>query len=175
MKRLSFFLIITAVFTFLVPVTNATQADDTTIAIIGQNAGPTPFISQLSLSASDTSVLSRIQFTISPKTGSVTRPLSATYSNDYLTGRGYLIPETGEIFLPVYGLYADFTNTVTLTYYFNDGSSKQDATTVTTAAFTDDCGYDNPTRLQARTGTTSLSYDYIMIKGGLQHFFPRNH
>jgi len=172
MKRLSFFLILTAIFTFLVPFTNATQADDTTIAIIGQNAGPTPFISQLSLSASDTSVLSRIQFTISPKTGSVTRPLSATYSNDYLTGRGYLIPETGEIFLPVYGLYADFTNTVTLTYYFNDGSSKQDATTVTTAAFTDDCGYDNPTRLQARTGTTSLSYDYIMIKGGCSTFSP---
>ena len=74
----------------------ATQADDTTITITGQNAGPTPFISQLSLMASDTSVLSKIQFTITPKTGSVTRPLSATYSNDYLTGRGNLIPQITE-------------------------------------------------------------------------------
>src|SRR5689334_25146454 len=35
----------------------ATQADDTTITITGQNAGPTPFISQLTLTASDTSVI----------------------------------------------------------------------------------------------------------------------
>jgi hypothetical protein len=161
-----------AVLTFVSRETFATQADDTTLTVNAQNAGPTPFISQLSITATDTSVLSKIQFTITPKTGSVTRPLSGTYSSAYLIGRGYLLPETGEIFLPVYGLYADFTNTVTLTYYFNDGSSKQDSTTVTTAAFTDDCGYDNPTRLQERTDATSLSYDYIMIKGACSTFSP---
>lgn len=166
-------LIVSALLIFGSHPANATQADDTTVTIIDQNAGPTPFISQLSLTASDTSVLSKIQFKISPKIGSVTRPLSATYSNDYLTGRGYLIPATGEIFLPVYGLYANFENAVTLTYYFNDGSSKQDATTVTTAAFTDDCGYDNPIKLQERTDATSLSYDYIMIKGACSTFSPQ--
>ena len=66
----------------------------------------------------------------------------------------------------------DFTNTVTLTYFFNDGSSKQDSTTVTTAAFTDACGYENPTILQARTESTTLSYDYIMIKGACSDFSP---
>ena len=109
---------------------SATQADDTTITIDSQAAGVTPFISQLTLTASDTTVINQIQFTITPKTGSVTRPLSGTYSYQYMIDRGYLVPPSMQIFLPVYGLYANYSNTVTLTYFFNDGSSKQDSTTI---------------------------------------------
>ena len=148
----------------------ASQADDTTITITGQTAGATPFLSQLTLTASDTTVIKSIQFTITPKPGSVTRPLSGTYSNDYLMGRGDIQPPT--IFLPIYGLYEDYSNTVTLTYRFLDGSSKQDSTTITTTTFDDPCGYDNPTILQARTNSTDLSYDYMMVKGSCSTFEP---
>ena len=165
-------IILAALFTVFSHLAAASQADDTTITITGQTPGVTPFISQLSLTASDTSVLKSIQFTITPKAGSVTRALSGTYSNDYLVSRGFLQPPSGEIFLPVYGLYDGFTNTVTLTYYFLDGSSKQDSTTVTTATFDDPCGYKNPTVLQARTDSTDLSYDYIMIKDSCSDFSP---
>src|SRR5436305_7181865 len=103
----------------------ATQADDTTITIDAQTAGVTPFIAQLTLTASDTTVLKSIQFTITPKSGSVTRPLSATYSIDFLVSRGDIQPQNGTIFLPVYGLYDGFSNAVTLTYHFLDGSSKE--------------------------------------------------
>lgn len=151
---------------------NATQADDTTITITAQTPGVTPFITQLTLSASDTSVIKSIRFTITPKSGSVTRPLSGNYSHSYLVDRGYLVPPSNEIFLPVYGLYNNFTNTVTLTYYFNDGSSKQDNTTVTTAIYDDTCGFNSPTVLQARTDSTSLSYDYTMIKESCSDFSP---
>jgi hypothetical protein len=144
----------------------ATQADDTTIAIGDHTAGATPFISQVTLTASDTTTIKSIQFSIAPKSGSVIRPLAATYSNAYLTERGDLDPSTGEIFLPIYGLYAGFSNTVTLTYSFNDGSSKQDTITIATDPFTHPCGLDNPTVLQARTDTTTLSYDYMLVKGG---------
>lgn len=146
------------------PAAWATQADDTTITISGQTAGATPFISQVALQASDTSALKSIQFTIAPKPGSVTRALSGTYSNSYLTEHGDLLPDTGQIFLPVYGLYSDFSNAVTLTYHFNDGSSKEASTTIATAAFTHPCGLDKPTVLQARTGDKSLSYDYMLVK-----------
>src|ERR1051325_9198482 len=94
----------------------ATQADDTTITITGHTAGATPFISKLTLNVSNTSVLKSIQFAIDPKPGSVTRPLSGTYSNDYLVGRGLEHPP--EVILPVYGLYAGYANTVRLTYRF---------------------------------------------------------
>src|SRR6266498_4366068 len=130
----------------------ASQADDTTITITGHTAGDTPFISKLTLAVSNTSVLKTIQFTINPKPGSVIRPLSGTYSNDYLVSRGFEQASTGQIILPVYGLYAGYTNIVRLTYRFLDGSSKQAVTAVTTATFDDQgCGYNNPTRLQPRT------------------------
>src|SRR5215475_3262016 len=89
----------------------ATQADDTTITITGYMPGATPFISSLHLTASNTTVLKSIQFTVTPKPNSVVRPLSATYANYYLVDRGFENPQTGEIVLPVYGLYDGYSNT----------------------------------------------------------------
>jgi len=155
---------------FLLPVAHATQADETTITIEAETPGTTPFIHQLALTASDTSVVKSIRFTIAPKPGSVTRPLSGTYAKEYLVARGFL--QGDEIFIPVYGLYANSANAVTLTYSFLDGSSKQDSTTIATAAFDDPCGYGNPTVLQARTDSTALSYDYILVKGACSDFSP---
>src|SRR5262245_14187646 len=160
-----------AVFMIVSHHTGATQADDTTITITGDTAGPTPFISNLTLNVSDTSVLKSVQFAIDSKPGSVTRPLSGTYSNDYLVSRGFENPP--EITLPVYGLYAGYQNIVRLTYRFLDGSSKQAVTSITTATFDDQgCGYNNPTKLQPRTNGTQLSYDYVMVKGGCNIFSP---
>src|SRR5215471_14900137 len=142
-------IIIAVVLMVLAHLAAASQADDTTITITGQTAGATPFISKLTLNVSNTTVLKSIQFAIDPKPGSVTRPLSGTYSNDYLLSRGF--EHSPEIMLPVYGLYPGFQNIVRLTYRFLDGSSKQAVTSITTASF-DDTGcnadYNNPTRLQ---------------------------
>ena len=166
-------IIVSALLTVVSHLACASQADDTTITITGQAAGPTPFISQLTLTASDASVIKSIQFTIAPKTGSVTRPLSGTYSHDYLVSRGDILPSSNQIFLPVYGLYDGFSNTVTLTYYFFDGSLKTDSTTIATAVFDDGvCDYKSPTVLQARTDSTDLSYDYIFIRSGCGSFSP---
>ena len=164
-------IVVCAVFMVFSHLADASQADDTTIRITGHTAGATPFISKLTLEVSNTTVLKSIQFAIDPKPGSVTRPLSGTYSNLYLVGRGFEHPP--EIILPVYGLYAGYTNIVRLTYRFMDGSSKQAVTAITTATFDDQgCGYDNPIKLQPRTNSTLLSYDYVMIKGACNHFEP---
>ena len=81
----------------------------------------------------------------------MTRPLSGTYANYYLVDRGFENPQTGEITLPIYGLYAGRANTVALNYRFMDGSSKHANVTITTAGFDDQgCGYNNPTRLTAK-------------------------
>src|SRR6266516_4002887 len=167
-------IIVGAVFMVFSHLAGASQADDTTITITGHTAGVTPFISKLTLAVSNTTVLKSIQFRIDPKPDSVTRPLSGTYSNDYLVSRGFEQPPPApQILLPVYGLYAGYTNIVRLTYRFLDGSSKQDITTVTTATFDDQgCGYNNPTRLQPRTNSTSLSYDYIFDSSSCGDFSP---
>jgi len=165
-------IIAVGLFILIVPFAVSNQADDTTITINGYTPGDTPFISKVSLTASDTTVLKSIQFAITPKPGSVTRPLSATYANYYLVDRGFENPQTGEIVLPVYGLYAGYNNNVTLTYWFMDGSSRQVRTTITTDTFNDPCGYNHPTFLQHRTSNTDLSYDYILIKGWCSGFSP---
>ena len=100
-----YLIIVVAVLMVFSNLVGATQADDTTIRITGQTPGVTPFISKLTLAVSNMSVLKGIQFTVIPKPGSVSRPLSGTYSNDYLVSRGFENPQTGEIILPVYGLY----------------------------------------------------------------------
>jgi arylsulfate sulfotransferase len=165
--------IATGLFIFIVSFAWSNQADDTTIRINGFTPGVTPFLSKLSLTASNTAVLKSIQFTITPKPGSVTRPLSGTYANYYLMDRGFENPQTGEINLPVYGLYAGYNNTVTLTYQFMDGSSKQANFRITTATFNDQgCGYNNPTRFVPRTNSTHLSYDYIFDSSACGTFSP---
>src|SRR6478736_7148777 len=164
-------IVVGAVFVVFSQVADANYADSTTITITGHTPGTTPFISQLTLEVNNTTDLKSIQFTIDPKPGSVTRPLSGTYSNDYLLSRGFEHPP--EIILPVYGLYAGYTNTVRLTYRFLDGSSKQAVTTITTATYDDGgCGYNNPTRLQPRTNSTHLSYDYIFDSSACGTFSP---
>jgi arylsulfate sulfotransferase len=170
MKR-CLLIIVSSVFMVFSHLASATQADDTTITITGHTAGATPFISRLTLDVSNTTVLKSIQFAIDPKPGSVTRPLSGTYSNDYLVRQGFEHPP--QIILPVYGLYAGYTNIVRLTYRFKDGSSKQGQAAITTATFDDQgCGYNNPTRLQPRTNSTQLSYDYLFDRSACGTFSP---
>jgi hypothetical protein len=163
--------IVTGLFFAFAPFAGSNLANDTTIRINGYTPGSTSFISKLSLTASNTTVLKEIQFEIDPKPGFVSRPLSGTYSNNYLVDRGFENPQTGEIVLPVYGLYDGYNNIVNLTYRFTDGSSKQASTRITTATFNDPCGYKNPTFLHRRN-STALSYDYIMVKGGCSNFSP---
>src|SRR5437763_715348 len=165
--------IATGLFIFIVSFAWSNEADDTTIRILGYTPGVTPFVGKLNLTASNTAVLSSIQFTIFPKPGSVTRPLSGTYANYYLMDRGFEDPQTGQIALPVYGLYAGYANTVKLTYRFMDGSSKQANFPITTATFDDQgCGYNNPTKLQPRTTSTDLRYDYIFDRSACGAFSP---
>src|SRR5206468_10960643 len=135
--RCGFIVIVAGLFIAFAPFARSTQADDTTIRITGQAVGATPFISQVSLAVSNTSVLKSIQFTITPKPGSVTRPLSGTYANSYLAARGFENHQTCEVVLPVWGLYEAYNNAVALTYRFMDGSSKQANNRITTTAFDD--------------------------------------
>jgi arylsulfate sulfotransferase len=163
-------IVVGSVFMVFIHVAGANQAHDTTIRIMGHAPGATPFISKLRLDVSNTTVLKSVQFAVDPKPGSVTRPLSGTYSNDYLVSRG--LEHAPEVIVPVYGLYAGYANIVRLTYRFQDGSSKQTVTAITTASFNDPCRYDNPTILQRRTNATDLSYDYFMVKGSCSNFEP---
>lgn len=142
---------------------SATQADDTSIVHLKTVPGAKPFISKLNFKVTPIVNLKSVQFIVQPKPGSVTRPLSATYSNGYLSSRGFL-DSADNLKVPVFGLYDGFTNSVTLNYFFNDNSSKQRTFSVLTRTFRDECGYRNPTVVKPRTRSTSLSYDFMLLK-----------
>jgi arylsulfate sulfotransferase len=148
------------------------EIEAASVMITGQTAGPTPFISNLQLTATPPASIKSIEFNITPKAGSVTRPVAATYTSEYLEKRGYYNLQTGAILLPVFGLYANFANTVSLTYTFTDNSVQQDGTMVSTTAFTSSCGYATPTVVQPRTNSTTLSYDYFLVKNQCGNLAP---
>jgi hypothetical protein len=134
------------------------------VVLTSVQAGPTPFISFLFL-VPDLSVgIQSVQFTIVPKPGSVARPVSVTYSKSYLQSRGFISEHFPQIMLPVFGLYANYLNTVVLTYSFSNGSTQQQIVLVPTTAFSDPCGFNNPIVIQARTSSREISYDYMLLK-----------
>src|SRR5262249_44270922 len=111
MKTKIFSIIIGATLMVFAHLAGANQADDTTITITGHTAGTTPFISNVTLNVSNTTVLKTIHFAIDSKPGSVVRPLSGTYANDYLVSRGFEQPPPATtVIVPVYGLYAGYAN-----------------------------------------------------------------
>ncbi len=125
--------------------------------------GATPFISFVTLRISDPANLSTISFSIRPKQGSKTRPISATYSSAYLRNAGYFRPNSSKLTLPVFGLYQGRQNTVTVISTFNGGATQQNRVNITTAAYVDGT-FTSPTIVQPRSTTTTISYDFILMK-----------
>lgn len=159
------FVVIISTLTMAIFLTDSgSNASTASITVIGQKPGITPFLATINLSATNPAAIASIGFIITPKPGSVTRPLSATFSASYLAGRGYLNNQTGQIELPIFGLYSNYSNTVVLSYLFTDGSSQQSTVVVITPLYIDPCGFANPVVLQARAPGQSLSYDYVLIK-----------
>jgi arylsulfate sulfotransferase len=150
---------------------NATQADDTSIVLVSKSPGPTPFIRNLNFQVNPIANIQSVQFTIQPKAGSVTRPISATYSSRYLSSRGYL-DTAGSMKIPVFGLYDGLTNSVTLNYVFRDGSSTQHVFSVLAPVFRDPCHYNERIEVLPRTDSTRLSYDFMLLKNQCDDHSP---
>ena len=124
--------------------------------------GPTPFIRFVHTSVSDVAGFRFAQFRIQPKTGSATRPIKVRYARAYLEARGYFDPQSGEVTIPVFGLYAGRANRVVIILGFSD-RTKRFAVRITTPAY-DGGTYSNPTVIQPRLPGTTLSYDFILLK-----------
>jgi hypothetical protein len=157
----------------LVPVTSYSAA--LPFSITATNAGPSPFISDLVLSSSNISTLKQITFTIAPKFGSHTRPVSASYSIAYLQSRGYLcgsiayLRSQGNLVnsvltVPIFGLYQNFTNSVQLNWIQKNGVKLSTNVIIPTQAYTSDDTHTHPIILKSRNVNTTLSYDYMLIK-----------
>ncbi len=131
-----------------------------------QQQGATQFIDLVYATFESAASLTSVQFTVSPIAGSVTRPISATYSASYMVAHGYWDGSSVRVQIPVFGLYAGRSNSYTLTFTFSDGSTVQHAENFTTAPYTDSCNVLNrKTVIVPRSSQTNdISYDFVMLK-----------
>ena len=142
-------------------VTVVAEAHAGGFAVTGQSAGPTPFLAAIDGNYGGT--LKTASFSLLPQPGSYTRPIKATYSAIYLKNNGYLQASTIQI--PVFGLYDNATNTVSLTLIFTDGTTVVAQVGVSTPKYTDPCAtINNVVNYQYRTATSDLPFDYMLLK-----------
>ncbi len=133
-----------------------------TVTIGGQTQGPTQFIEYVS-AITGGAPLASVEFSIQPKAGSFTRPITAAATAGFLAAHGALNGNT--VVVPVFGLYAGSTNLVTLTFFFTDGSSTQSVVPISTPGYSDPCTQlDAMTFTQNRASTADLNFDYFLLK-----------
>ena len=134
------------------------------ISVLNQVQGRTPFIWNVTLSGVNTSTLQSVQFSISPKSGSLTQPISATYSATYLSSQNRINTALGQVTIPVFGLYASTqinSNNVTITVRSRQ-STFSIADTITTTPWTV-TPYSSPTKVVPRNNV-KLDYSFFYLR-----------
>jgi arylsulfate sulfotransferase len=136
------------------------------ISISGQTPGPNPFITFLQLSGSSLAQVTSIAYTLQPRPGSVSKPVTVSYTIAALRSRGYVTDST--LTVPVFGLYAGFDNQGTLQVGLDDESTETLPLEIVTPPYVDPYGiYDHTTILKARSPGSSLGFDFFAIKSAI--------
>jgi hypothetical protein len=143
-------------------------ASKSDIAVAGEAAGVTPFIALVELRGSSLAAAQSISYTIPSKPGAASRPANITYSIAALNRRQHT-DATSSLQLPVFGLYAGYSNEVSICIRFVDASNACLPLTIATAAYTDPNGiYDRPLIIKQRTAGSALGFDFFALKSELE-------
>ncbi|HEY3731215.1 MAG TPA: aryl-sulfate sulfotransferase [Steroidobacteraceae bacterium] len=148
--------------------TSLPQAQASSNAIVLEKAGVTPFIGIVTMYVSGLANLLGVEFTIEPEAGAVSKPVNVWYSLQALTARGFVDSTGTFLSLPVFGLYADHANQVSVQLQFQDRSAATLALEIDTPTYSDPTGiYDKPLIRQPRLPGSSLGFNYFYMKSGL--------
>ena len=145
-----------------------TQAEDARVQVVGQAAGPTPFVANLTLSLDDFSHLESVSYTIAARPGTFSKPMSATYTRAWIERTGAWRAADRRLVIPVFGLYAGYANGVTVSTAFQDKSKDDEQVTVATAVYAGPAAvYNTPEVRTARNAAAAPGFDYMLIKNNL--------
>jgi arylsulfate sulfotransferase len=151
----------------------ACNDNDSSIAVTGVQQGPTPFISFVELTGDGLRNLTGVRFAIERKPGSASKPVQVRYSLAALKRKGDFT-ETGDsrgtikITVPVFGLYAGYSNHVSFGIEFQNDKETSAGVIIETPDYTDPNGlYDRPNVLTSRRPGTRLGFDFFVLKSGL--------
>lgn len=145
------------------------QAEAARLGLVAQAPGSTPFVAKLTLSLEDFAHLASVSYVIAAKPGTLSKPMAATYSRAWLERSGAWRPGEQQLAVPVFGLYADYANQVTVTATFDDGSRHDEAVTVVAPIYAGPAAvYNTPeigTPRSAAAGPDAApGVDYMLIK-----------
>ena len=128
--------------------------------------GPSPFISLVHLGGTDLGSVTAVQYTITPKPGSVSNPVHVEYSIAALQARGDAFD--GTLTVPVYGLYAGYQNLVLMEVTRQGKDPLQFEVDITTDPYVDPTEiYSQPDILVKRSSGSSLGFSFIYVKSSL--------
>jgi hypothetical protein len=137
------------------------------LAITTITPGPTPFVSFVTIAGSAVDQITSVAVSVAPKAGSTTLPVSATYARQRLS-----TATAHTLIIPVFGLYANRTNAVRLTYFGNGLKGSVNAMIVT-APWDNSlaAAYAGKTDVVPRNNNIRLNFSFFMLKawaGGTQ-------
>lgn len=151
--------------------TAASDVVSSAATVVAVRPGVSPFIAFVDLQVAPGEVLTSAHYRIAPKPGTVSRPVDVDYDVTYLSRRGYAAsPGTsgGTVTVPVFGLYANYSNLVDIDLQFADGDVDPIQAEVVTAAYSDPNGiYDRPQVLKSRASGAALGFDFFYMKSAL--------
>ncbi len=143
----------------------AKMAETSDLTLGAEHAGPTPFIAFVDVAGTKISTLAKVGFTIAPLPGTASKPVSASYTIDALRARNRITDTT--LTLPVFGLYANQTNTTTVDLQFTDGTTQTLSTKIATPSYTASSVFKSPQVNTARPMSSNLGFDFFVIKPGV--------
>ena len=144
-----------------------TQAERAGIGAIAQAAGATPFVAQLSYTLDNFAHLDSVHYTIAGRPGSHSLPVAVTYDHAWLGRRAARDASGKRIAVPVFGLYANHRNELTLTTRFRDGSSHVAQVAVSTGPYTGPATVYATPEVRTARGAASPGVEFMLIKNGV--------
>lgn len=136
-----------------------------TVTVASQTPGPTPFIAHVGMRIERADRVRSVSYTVAPKPGSVSRPVSVTYGGGYLARRRLLDVPNRHLDLPVFGLYANYPNQVALRIVFTDGSTRTQNAVIDTPAWVEAVRrFTAPDVKLPRQPGSMVGYDFILLK-----------
>ncbi|MDN4059921.1 aryl-sulfate sulfotransferase [Massilia sp. YIM B02769] len=142
-----------------------TQAEEARLRVVSQATGLTPFVANLTLALDDFDHLASVSYTIAAKPGTYSKPMSVTYTREWMTRTGAWRPADRRLVIPVFGLYAGYANGVTLSAAFDDKSKDEEQVTVAAPVYAGPAAVNTtPDVRTARSAAANPGFDYMLIK-----------
>lgn len=134
------------------------------IVVDSASEGDTPYIGEITLSDVPRNATT-FSFRVEPKPGTFSDPVNAVFTRQYLTRNDYF-SDASTVTVPVFGLYEDYANTVTVTVKTSSGRATTLSHELTSSVWGSSCRDTlvGATRVVSPSASVKLDYSFFMLK-----------